>query len=100
MGSLWDDLRGARIFITGGTGFFGCWLLETLLWANDRLGLDVSAVVLTRDADAFRKKAAHLAEHAALTLHHGDVRTFVFPGGAFTHVIHAATSSSVPVAPD
>jgi nucleoside-diphosphate-sugar epimerase len=99
IGSLWDELRGARLFVTGGTGFFGCWLLETLLWANDRLGLNATMVVLTRDPEAFRDKAPHLATHAAVTLHQGDVRKFAFPVGGFSHVIHAATSSSVPVKP-
>lgn len=99
-GALWDELRGARLFLTGGTGFFGCWLLETLLWANDKLALDASAVVLTRDAAAFHKKAPHLAGHRAVTLHAGDIRTFTFPEGPFTHVVHAATTSSAPVAPD
>ena len=94
---LWSDLRGARLFVTGGTGFFGCWLLETLLWANDRLGLDASAVVLTRNSAAFARKAPHLAGHAAITLHTGDVRTFGFPEGGFSHVVHAATDSGVPL---
>src|SRR5687767_4399898 len=64
--SLWDELRGQRLFITGGTGFVGCWLLETFLWANDELALNASVVVLTRNKTAFRKKAPHLADHSAL----------------------------------
>lgn len=95
-GGLWDELRGARVFLTGGTGFFGCWLLETFLWANDHLKLDASVVVLTRDAKAFGHKAPHLAFHPSVTLHVGDVRAFAFIDGRFTHVIHAATDSSAP----
>ncbi len=91
---LWEELRGERIFITGGTGFFGCWLLESFAWANDRLGLNASALVLTRNLDAFRKKAPHLAAHSAIRFHPGDVRSFEFPDGSFSHIIHAATESS------
>src|SRR4051812_8130409 len=96
-GGLWDDLRGARLFVTGGTGFFGCWLLETFLAANDRLKLDASAVVLTRDPHAFQMSVPHLASHRAVTLLQSDVRTFEF-GGRFSHVIHAATDSGQPLA--
>jgi dTDP-glucose 4,6-dehydratase len=91
---LWQDLRGARIFLTGGTGFFGCWLLETLIWANDHLGLDASVVVLTRNAGAFRTKVPHLGGDPAVTLHEGDVRTFALPDGPFTHAIHAAVDAT------
>lgn len=91
---LWEELRGQRIFITGGTGFFGCWLLESFCWANDKLGLGASATVLTRDPSAFQCKVPHLAGHPAVLLHAGDVRTFHFPAGHFSHVIHAATEAS------
>jgi nucleoside-diphosphate-sugar epimerase len=40
---LWEELRGQRIFITGGTGFFGCWLLESFAWANDKMNLHAEA---------------------------------------------------------
>jgi dTDP-glucose 4,6-dehydratase len=90
---LWEELRGRRLFITGGTGFFGCWLLESFAWANDRLGLDAEAVVLTRNPDAFAGKAPHLAGHPAISLHAGDVRSFAFPHGPFVCVVHAATET-------
>ena len=93
---LWDDLRGSRILLTGGTGFFGCWMLESLLWANDRFGLGASAVVLTRNASAFSAKAPHLASSSAVTLCEGDVRTFTWTGGALSHVVHAGTETQVP----
>jgi nucleoside-diphosphate-sugar epimerase len=99
MRPLWSELRGARLFITGGTGFFGCWLLETLLHANDRLGLGVSAVVLTRDARAFARRLPHLATHAAVASHQGDVCSFAFPAGEFSHVIHAAVDAMPPATP-
>ena len=91
--SVWEDLRGERIFITGGTGFFGCWLLESFVWANERLGLNASAVVLTRNPVGFRAKAPHLAENPAIDLELGDVRLFGFPEGEFPIVIHAATEA-------
>ncbi|MBI2758416.1 MAG: NAD(P)-dependent oxidoreductase [Chloroflexi bacterium] len=92
---VWDELRGERLFITGGTGFFGCWLMESFLWANDRLNLNSRATVLTRSPDSFRDKVPHLAGHKAVTVLQGDVRTFDFPSGAFSHVIHAASESSL-----
>ena len=91
---LWDELRGKRIFITGGTGFLGCWLLESFAWASDRLGLDTAAVVLTRNPDSFMKKAPHLAKHPAIQLYTGDVRSFESTPGHFSHVIHMATDEN------
>jgi nucleoside-diphosphate-sugar epimerase len=91
---LWDEMRNRRIFITGGTGFFGCWLVESFLHINQQLSLDACATVLTRDPDAFAAKCPHLAANPALNLISGDVRNFDYPDGDFHYVIHAATEAS------
>lgn len=93
---VWRELRGARLFITGGTGFFGTWLLESLTWAVDRLGLDTQAVVLTRSPESLARKTPRLAAHSALRFHAGDTRSFESPDGRFTHVLHLATTASSP----
>jgi dTDP-glucose 4,6-dehydratase len=94
---LWDELRDQRIFITGATGFFGCWLLETFLWANHQLQLNARVTVLTRNPETLKQKAPHLAGDSAVEILVGDVRTFEFPQDKFSHVIHAATEASVEV---
>lgn len=96
---LWEQLRGGRVFVTGATGFFGIWLLETFAYANQELGLGAKLVGLSRNPEAFYEKVPHLASESSITLHRGDVRHFDFPEGAFTHVIHAGTTSSAPVPP-
>jgi nucleoside-diphosphate-sugar epimerase len=96
---LWEELRGRRLFITGGTGFFGRWILETFVYANEQLSLGASAVVLTRNPESFSLKAPYLATRNDFKLLQGDVRDFDFPDGDFSHVIHAGTTSSAPVEP-
>ncbi len=90
---LWHDLRHARLFITGGTGFFGHWLLESLLHANRELDLRLQVTVLTRSAQHFRDRSPHITSNAAVTLLQGDIRTFAFPPEPHTHILHAATDS-------
>jgi dTDP-glucose 4,6-dehydratase len=90
----WQELRQARLFITGGTGFFGCWLLETIAALNEQLGLGISAAILSRDPERFRQRTPWLAANPDFEFICGDVRSFAFPDGQFTHVIHAATEAS------
>jgi dTDP-glucose 4,6-dehydratase len=95
---MWEQMRGQRLFLTGGTGFFGSWLLESFLYANRALSLGASVVVLTRSPERFHEKAPHLANDPAVHLLPGDIRSFTFPDGHFQHVIHAATDTSAQAA--
>lgn len=91
---LWASWKGSSIFLTGGTGFIGCWLLETIRRANDTLDANIRLTVLTRDAEAFARKAPHLYGHERFTFVEADVSTFQTPPGEFSYLIHAATDAS------
>ena len=103
-GELWEPLRDQNLFITGGTGFFGRWLLESFAFINRRLDLGAQMTVLTRKRTAFIAKApAKLVADPALQLVSGDVRTLDRKrllrklgrghSGEFAFFIHAATES-------
>jgi dTDP-glucose 4,6-dehydratase len=56
---LWEELRGKSIFVTGGTGFFGKWLLESFLLVNQSFELNSNIVVLTRNSQSFLNGFPH-----------------------------------------
>jgi dTDP-glucose 4,6-dehydratase len=96
---VWSEARGQRFFVTGGTGFFGMWLLESFAHINRRLNLGASMTVLTRAPQAFAGRAAHVLGRGDVQLVEGDVRCFSLPRGEFRFVIHAAAEASVSIAP-
>ncbi len=87
-------LDGASIFITGGTGFIGKWLLESLQYANSKLDLNITVTVLTRNIDAFLSKFSHFSNYSFIKYIQGDVRDLKNVSGEYTHLIHAATDAS------
>lgn len=91
---IWPQLAGTRIFMTGGTGFIGSWLLEAIRYVNLRDKRNISVSILTRNPDAFAAKAPHLANHEAFSFVAGNVADFASPDGEYTHLIHAATDAS------
>lgn len=90
-----SDLRcweGKNLLITGGTGFFGKWLLEALHFSREigkiRLG---QICVLSRDPEAFVSAHPHLQNFDFIQ---GDIRSFKFPKLKLHGLIHGATTAS------
>ena len=80
-----------RIFVTGGTGFFGKSVLER------RVAVPGSSAdrytILSRDPEAFRRANPRFAGLPGVDWVKGDVRDFAFPDGPFDAIVHAATSA-------
>ncbi len=107
---LWEAVRGRSLFVTGGTGFFGRWLLESFVHASAALDLGATLVVLSRDPAGFLRRAPHLIGDPAVRFVAGDVRTFTAAdvhrqlgdgtSRRFAGVIHAATDTDARVQAD
>ena len=81
-----------RIFVTGGTGFFGKSILARRATAPGRTASD-RYTILSRDPDRFRRDNPRFADLPGVDWLKGDVRDFAFPEGPFDAIVHAATSA-------
>ena len=81
-----------RIFVTGGTGFFGKSILARRVAAPGRTSSD-RYTILSRDPDRFRRDNPRFADLPGVDWVKGDVRDFAFPDGPFDAIVHAATSA-------
>lgn len=91
----WKEIKNKTIFITGGTGFFGIWLIMSFIFINRKLKLDSNAIILTRDKNKFLSKYPWLIQYSEISFLEGDITHFEFIGGQIDYIIHAATEASV-----
>lgn len=96
---LWDDLRNSHLLITGSTGFFGKWLLETLAYANRQLELNIKLSAVSRDPKTFLDAMPHLQKENFINWIKGDLQNLSLHAPTFTHILHAGTTSAQAIAP-
>ena len=85
--------KNKRVFITGGTGFFGKWLVQILAGANRDLKLNLSLTVLCRNPKQSLIEQPWLND-SCIHLFAGDVRNFDLLNQSFDIFIHGATAAS------
>ena len=92
---IWESFRGKSIFVTGGTGFFGKWLLESFIYVNEKLALNAKITILTRNPEAFLKEYPFYKEYTnTIQFVKGDILNYDFNlEEKFQFIIHAATTS-------
>lgn len=89
-----ESLRDGRLFISGGTGFIGTWLLEYLSRIDRGAALGLTVVVLSRNPQAFLDAHPHLAAWPAMQMLAGDVRDLAKGSLEADWVIHGATPAT------
>jgi dTDP-glucose 4,6-dehydratase len=84
-----------HLLLTGGTGFFGKALLRHVLATG--LPGEASVVVLSRNPELFLSGYPELAANGKISFVKGDIlnRESLPWGHAFSHVLHAATDSTI-----
>ena len=92
--------RAKRVFITGGTGFFGKSMLDYRLRHQEWKWAKADWVMLSRSPGKFIAGYPRLANQRGVSFVAGDVRDFAFPDGQFDAIVHAATSASNALSDD
>ena len=89
-----NHLDGARVLLTGGTGFVGKWLIETANIACGNGAANIEIVVPTRDLSSSHATETKEIGFKNLSLIEGDLLTDNLDIGKVDAIIHAATPAS------
>ena len=91
---LWKNLKRKKIFITGGTGLFGYWLIRSFVYANEKLKLNSKLYILTRKKNIKKSLIYKLCANKNVSFCIGDIRNFKKIREKFDYIMHGATTSA------
>lgn len=87
-------LDNKTILITGGTGFFGRWLLQILCTLMVQKKFDIDIHVLTRNPNRFLEQNFDYPFNQNVNFICGDVTNFKLPNIKIDYLIHMATTAA------
>lgn len=90
-----EQFRHKTILVTGGTGFFGCWLLPALAYLKSKLDGELNVIALSRNPTLFLSTYPELNLMGCIEFIKGDVTNFSLEGHRATHLLHMATTSAM-----
>jgi nucleoside-diphosphate-sugar epimerase len=85
-----EPLRGQHLFLTGGTGFLGAWLLELAAVLNQRHAFGLKITVFSRNARNFARQWPHLGGLEGVHFQEGDIRYLAELPRDARYIVHAA----------
>lgn len=91
---LWKNFKDCNIFISGGTGFFGKWIIKCLVKANDTFNLNLIIFMLTREPKCFINDEPELSKHKSIRILTGGMSNFEYPNCEINYIIHTATETN------
>ena len=87
----WEKLCNKTILVTGGTGLIGSTLINALLYANDKKGLNLQVVALVRNV---AKAQAMFAENNSLKFVIGTVEDLPKFDMQIDYIVHGASPTA------
>lgn len=84
------SLAGKKIFLTGGTGFFGKSLLDFI--SAQSILPDFQITILSRNPQNFTEKFPQY-KNKQIKFQKGDIEDFIFPEEKFDYIFHFATAA-------
>ncbi|MGI4787752.1 MAG: NAD-dependent epimerase/dehydratase family protein [Janthinobacterium lividum] len=90
--SALEPLRGGCLLVTGGTGFVGTWLAETVAYLNDQHGFDLRCLLMARNTELFSETMTHLTQRPEFEMVRNDVRNVRDLPEEVTWIIHAGAT--------
>ncbi len=91
---LLPSFEGKIILLTGGTGLFGKWLLETYIALHTSHPFSGEIHILSRNPARFLAQNPYFSQFPFLKFHSGDTRNAEIPVSHVDYVLHAATEAS------
>jgi nucleoside-diphosphate-sugar epimerase len=92
----WDSFDGSTVLITGANGFLPSYMLETLLYLNDKYNKKINVIALARNKEKTLKKFSHHKDRHDLQFIFQDIcePVVVKKNKDINYIIHAASQAS------